>query len=179
MPKGWKAGYTIPNIIADSGNRSNSNGFHPFCHIPHPVPFSSSPPLSSSSIWLSGTSDGVSLRVLLFVMKIRFRQINGEILEKKHNLKESIHRKKEWLWLWFLKHGGGLTDLNVLLSVFVCVCVYTWVYDPALVWYLWYVLACILILFEFLCVFDVWLMWEENGESRYFLQKKGTPCRYR
>lgn len=84
------------------------------------------PPLSSSSIWLSGSSDGVSLRVLLFVMKIRFQQINGEILEKKYNLKESIYRKKESLWLpvSFLKHGGGLTDLNVPLSVFVCVCVY-------------------------------------------------------
>lgn len=60
--------------------------------------FFSSPP-SSGSLTVTGNSDGVSVCVLLFVMKIGFQQMDGEILKEKYNLKESVHGKNGLLWL--------------------------------------------------------------------------------
>lgn len=48
-----------------------------------------SPPPPTLFLAATGSSDGVTVCVLLFVMKIGFQQMDGEILEEKWNLKES------------------------------------------------------------------------------------------
>lgn len=51
------------------------------------------PPPYTLFLAASGSSDGVTVCVLLFVMKIGFQQMDGEILEEKCNLKESSTEK--------------------------------------------------------------------------------------
>jgi len=77
------------------------------------------PPSPLGFLAATGSSDGVTACVLLFVMKITFQKMDGEFLGEKHNLKEPMQRKNILLQLLASSFpDGGVTDLIVL---FVCV----------------------------------------------------------
>lgn len=85
----------------------------------HPLTSSSSPSTAAATagfLTATGSGDGVRVCVLLFVMKMGFRQMDGEILEEKCNLKESSTEKDGLLSL----QTSSPPDGGVVRFYFVC-----------------------------------------------------------